>query len=117
MKTSKYARDQWSIVRGKLLGADAKAGKATNGGGEEGTPEGKSAKKGTARKRTNGKSLAILILGIKSSLTRCTGDDDSESPTKKKATSRSGKKANPATSGADDDENVVKSEPNDAEDE
>lgn len=64
MKTGKYARDQWAIVRTKLGAAASKDRKAANGGneadgdsdGETATPNGKGKTKATPRKRKTGMS-------------------------------------------------------------
>lgn len=48
-KTSKYARDTWTVVKNKLIGADASGGQSTPA---PTTPaKGKAGKKGTSQKR------------------------------------------------------------------
>lgn len=71
MKTSKYARDQWAIVRTKLIGSTTKAETDidTNGGSEDvsaetTTPNGKAKKKATPRKRKSGMYCTLECLSV-----------------------------------------------------
>lgn len=106
--SGKYARDQFAVIRKKLLAASGDADNETaNGDGEGAATSGKGKKKATPRKRKGGSGMLCLYLLCWLHYLRVTDGDDEETPKTKKT-----KKA--ATPKTGEEDAVVKDEPNEA---